>query len=142
MVSKEVKFYGDYTLRYGWGGLEALTDALDTPAFSDFDRIISEIGPKHLRKILWAGLLHKFPNLTDQDMFQIMDGYLEGHSIAELSDVVGKALLASGIISAPQDYQGDDTGEVQDMEEEEEEEEEVEIVKTPTKSRSRKPSKN
>lgn len=101
LVKKEIAFFGDYTLRYGWKGLEALTTELNAPAFSDFDKIIQELGPKHLKVILWAGLLHKFPTLKPEsnEMYELMDEYLDGHSIADLSEIVGQALIASGIIS-------------------------------------------
>lgn len=110
MVTKTVDFFGDYKLRYGWEGIEALTTALDAEAFSDFENIVSKLGPKHLRIIVWAGLIDKYPSLqaNSKEMYTIMDDYLEGHDIAALSDIVGKALLASGIISSGQ---GDDMGE-------------------------------
>jgi|SRR5665647_1024366 len=112
MATKEVEFFGDYNLRYGWQGLEALSSALDAPAFSDFDKILNELGPTHLRIILWAGLLHKYPSLGREspEMYGIMDEYLEGHSLEDLGNIVGKALMASGIIGQPQ---GEDKGEVQ-----------------------------
>ena len=111
MVTRTVDFFGDYKLRYGWEGIEALTTALNAEAFSDFENIVSKLGPKHLRIILWAGLIDKYPSLepNSKEMYRIMDEYLEDHDIANLSDVVGKALLASGIISSGQP--GDDTGE-------------------------------
>ena len=110
MAKKEVEFFGDYKLRYGWQGLEALSTALDAPAFADFDKIINELGPKQLRVILWAGLLHKYPDLKSdsQEMFGIMDNYLDTHDMESLGNVVGNALMASGILGDS----GEDKGEV------------------------------
>ena len=112
MVTKEVPFFGDYTLRYGWKGLEAMAKALNTPAFTDFDRIIAEMGPEHLRKIVWAGLIHKYPNLTADATCELIDEFLDEHDVTELSDIVGQAMIASGIITPPsQPGEGGDMGE-------------------------------
>jgi hypothetical protein len=118
LVKKDIPFFGDYTLRYGWKGLEALTTELDAPAFSDFDKIIQELGPKHLKVILWAGLIHKFPTLKPEsnEMYDIMDEYLDGHTISELSEIVGQALIASGIIST-ENAEGATEGNVEKVQE-------------------------
>jgi hypothetical protein len=110
MATKEVKFFGDYNLRYGWQGLEALSTALDAPAFADFDKILNELGPAHLRIILWAGLLHKYPTMgvNSPEMFQVMDDYLEDHSLEDLGNVVGQALMASGIIGQQEADKGEE----------------------------------
>lgn len=107
MATKEIPFFGGYTLRYGWAGLEALTSALDAPAFTDFEKIVNQLGPKHLRMILWAGLIHKFPEMTPSDVIPLIDEYLETKDISDLSKLVGEALTASGIIK-----EGADKGEV------------------------------
>lgn len=111
MATKEIPFFGDYSLRYGWQGLEALSTALNAPSFSDFDKIINELGPRHLRVILWAGLLHKYPSLgvDSREMFTIMDGYLEEHSLEDLGNIVGQALMASGVIAQQGEDKGEDT---------------------------------
>lgn len=105
MVKKEVAFLPGYPLRYGWEGLEKLTSALNAEAFEDFEKIVNKIGPKHIRIILWAGLIHKDPDISTNEVYNLIDTYLENHTMSDLSELIGKALAISGILG------GSDPGE-------------------------------
>ena len=112
MVIKEVEFVSGYPLRFDWNGIESMTIALDTPAFTDIDRIISKgnFGPVSVRLILWAGLLHKHPDLKKEEVSKLIDAYLENHTLKDLSLTISKALIASGLLGT--ESTGADTGEV------------------------------
>lgn len=104
MPLKSIPFFAGHSLRFDWQAFEEMVEALETPAFSDFGKIVEKLGPKTLRIILWAGLLHENPGLKQADVFPIINEYLESHSMTELSEVVLNALTESSIL-------GGDTGE-------------------------------
>ena len=86
-----------------------MTEALGAPAFTDLEEVLQKLGPKQIRLILWAGLLHKFPELSQKDVVGIINEYLEDHDIGELSEVVIKALAEASILGG-----GSDQGEVKE----------------------------
>lgn len=112
MVKKEVEFIPNYPLRYNWNGIEALTIALDAPAFMDIDRVINpkNLGPVQIKLMLWAGLIHKYPDLQKEKVPELIDIFLETHCMKDLSLVISNALMASGLLGS--NGTGADTGEV------------------------------
>jgi hypothetical protein len=107
MVLKEIPFIGDYTLRYDWNGYEKMCEALGAETFGDFDLALGKLGPKTLRLILWAGFLHKFPNLKKEEVSGIIDQFGESNSKADMFPIVMNALKEAGLIAD----RGNDTGE-------------------------------
>lgn len=86
-----------------------MVDGLGAPAFVDFAAVMEKLGPKQMRIILWAGLTHMIPDLTPEDMFPIINEYLEKHSMEDLTNVVVKSLQEASILSKGG---GPDQGEV------------------------------
>lgn len=96
-------FFGDYTLRYNWTAFEKMALALNAPAFSDFDRIMAKLGPVEIRLIIWAGLLHKFPNIKKDDVSELIEEYLEEHEVPDLTELVMTALTEASVFSRKSD---------------------------------------
>lgn len=86
-----------------------MVEGLGAPAFVDFAAVMEKLGPKQMRIILWAGLLHMLPALTPKDMYPIINEYLEKHSMEELTNVVVQGLQEASILSKSG---GNDQGEV------------------------------
>ena len=86
-----------------------MVEGLEAPAFIDFAAVMEKLGPKQMRIILWAGLLHMLPELTPKDMFPIINEYLDKHSMEDLTTVVVKSLQEASILSKGG---GNDQGEV------------------------------
>lgn len=86
-----------------------MVEGLNAPAFVDFAKVIEELGPKQIRIILWAGLLHMIPDITPKDTFKIIDEYLENHTLKDLTEVVIRALQEASILA--KDVGGTDLGE-------------------------------
>jgi hypothetical protein len=86
-----------------------MVEGLEAPAFVDFAKVMEQLGPKQMRIILWAGLLHMLPELTPKDMFPIINEYLEKRTLEDLTLVVIKALQEASILS--KEGAGSDTGE-------------------------------
>jgi hypothetical protein len=103
MVVREVEFFGDYTLRYNWNAFEKLAVALGAPAFSDFDKIMAKLGPTEIRIIIWAGILHKFPNIKKEQVSDIIDEYMETSDINTLTDLVMTALTEASVFGRKSD---------------------------------------
>lgn len=99
-----------YPLRLTWNSIEKMTEALGTPAFSQFDQAINinNIGPVQLRIIIWAGLLPKYPELKQEDVSDLIDQYREKHGVSELYILVGNLLIEAGLLGK----KGSDKGEV------------------------------
>jgi hypothetical protein len=109
MVSKEIDFFKGFTLRFNWTAFEKMAHALNAPAFSQFDKIMANLGPYEIRMILWAGLLHKNPNLKKEDVGELIDEYMETHSMEELTEVIMTALTEGSVFGGKKA----DTGEAQ-----------------------------
>ena len=77
-----------------------MVEGLGTPAFAELAQAMENLGPKQMRMILWAGLLHMYPDLTPKDMFPIINEYLEKHTFEDLATVVVKALQEASILNA------------------------------------------
>lgn len=105
---KAIPFYGKYKLRYDWEAYENMVEALGAPAFADFAKVIEKLGPKQIRMILWAGLLHMDPEITPKDVYPILNAYLEKNSLEDLTGIVVQALQEASILSKEM---GDDLGE-------------------------------
>lgn len=115
MVKKDVEFLPDYPIRFDWEGIEALTEALNAPAFVDLDRVLhpKNVGPVQIRLILWAGMIHKHPELQKDDVKKLINQFVEENGMRELSTRINKALIASGLLGDAK--QGADTGEVKEQ---------------------------
>lgn len=116
MVKKDIEFLPDYPIRFDWGGLEALTEALNAPAFVDLDRVLNpkNVGPVQIKLMLWAGLIHRHPELKKEDVPKLIDKFLETNGMIELSARINKALIASGLLGEV-GKPGADTGEVKEQ---------------------------
>lgn len=110
MVSKETQFVPEYPLRYEWNAFEALAEALNAHSFADFDNVLNSarVGFKEIRIVIWAGLLHKYPDMKKEDVAELINIYMENHVMSELSGLVGNALSDSEMFKK----KGVDTGEV------------------------------
>ena len=86
-----------------------MTEALEAPAFTDLENALQKLGPKQIRMILWAGLLHKFPDLSQKDVIPIINEYMEDHDMGQLSEIVIKALTEASILGG-----GSDQGEAKE----------------------------
>jgi hypothetical protein len=75
-----------------------MVEALEAPAFVDFDKIIKKLGPKQMRMILWAGLTHQIPDLKPSDVIPIINEFMETKTMADLSEIVIKALQEASIL--------------------------------------------
>lgn len=109
IATKSLPFFGKYKLRYDWEAYEAMVEGLNAPAFVDFAKVIETLGPKQIRVILWAGLLHMMPELTPKETFKIIDEYLEKKTLKDLTEVVVRALQEASILA--KDVGGTDPGE-------------------------------
>ena len=86
-----------------------MVEALEAPAFTGFSKVIEELGPKHIRIIIWAGLLHMLPDLTPKETYGIINEYLETNSLRDLTDVAIRGLQEASILS--KEFGGNDQGE-------------------------------
>lgn len=77
-----------------------MVDGLDAPAFVDFAKVMEKLGPKQIRIIIWAGLLHMMPDITPKDVFPIINEYLEKHSLEDLTNIVVKGLQQASILGS------------------------------------------
>jgi len=107
MVLKEIPFWNEYTLRYDWDSYEKLCEALGVESFADFDIVLRRLGPKQLRILLWAGFLHKFPDMQPGEVGKIMSEFMDGKSIADITTPISEGLKAAGFIAE----RGNDPGE-------------------------------
>ena len=94
-----IPFFKDYSLRYGWSGIEAIMDVLGNPSFTEFDKIIARMELKTVRLVIWAGLIHDKPLLKKEDVPKILDEYLCENSFKSLVDVMTRALSEANIIT-------------------------------------------
>lgn len=85
-----------------------MVEGLGAPAFVDFAKVMEKLGPKQMRIIIWAGLLHMLPELTQKEVYAIIDEYLETHNLEDLSGVVIQGLQEASILGGS----GADRGEV------------------------------
>lgn len=108
MVLKEVPFFGEYTLRYDWDAYEKICEELNIETFTQFNNALNMMGPKKLRIMLWAGLLHKFPDLKPEEVSKIIDEYKENNPVGGIPEAVLKGLREAQIIG---EIKGVDTGE-------------------------------
>lgn len=100
MPLKTIHFFGEYKLRYDWEAFENMVEALEAPAFVDFDKIIKKLGPKQMRMIIWAGLLHQVPGLTPADVIPIINEFMQTKGMPELTEIVIKALQEASILGS------------------------------------------
>jgi len=99
MPLKSIPFFGEYSLRYGWSGIEAIMEVLGNPTFQEFDKIIARMELKTVRLVIWAGLIHDKPFLKNEDVYELLDEYLGEHSFKDLVDVMTRALSEANIIT-------------------------------------------
>lgn len=85
-----------------------MVEGLEAPAFVDFAKVMEKLGPKQMRIIIWAGLLHMLPDITPKEVFPIINEYLESHSLEDLTNIVVKGLQQASILGKDM---GDDQGE-------------------------------
>ena len=91
-----------------------MVEGLGTPAFADLAQAMENLGPRQIRIILWAGLLHMNPDLTPKDLFPIINEYLEKHTFEDLAKIVVKALQEASILNAGESRKPDQgEGEIQ-----------------------------
>ncbi|MCK9310672.1 MAG: hypothetical protein M0P26_00175 [Bacteroidales bacterium] len=76
-----------------------MVEGLGTPAFAELAQAMENLGPKQMRIILWAGLLHMAPELTPKDLYPIINEYLEKHTFEDLAAVVVKGLQEASILN-------------------------------------------
>lgn len=75
------------TIRFTLNALAELEDKFGSVQAA-FDKLEKEKSMKALRTILWAGLLHESPNITEQEVGNLIDlGYM-----AQLMESIGTAL--------------------------------------------------
>ena len=77
-----------------------MVEALEAPAFIDFENIIKKLGPKQMRMILWAGLIHQIPGLQPAGVIPIINEFMETRSMADLTEIVIKALQEASILGS------------------------------------------
>jgi hypothetical protein len=107
MPLKEIPFVGPYTIRYDWDAFEKICESLGIESFADFDIILRKLGPKQIRLMLWAGLLHKFPNLQPSEVGSIISDFMQEKQLPEITVLISNGLVEAGFIS----MQGADKGE-------------------------------
>lgn len=74
--------------------LEATLGQSVGAAFTD-----GKAGISTLRALLWAGLKWEEPSLTEKKVGEFLQTYLEnGGTVDQIADVVGKAMIDSGIV--------------------------------------------
>jgi hypothetical protein len=98
MVLKSIPFFGEYRLRYDWEAYERMTEELGVSAFSEFSEVMKKLGPKTLRIMLWAGLLHSNPTLKPADVFPILNEYVDQFGMDALAEVIVNALTEASIL--------------------------------------------
>jgi len=94
-----IPFFKEYSLRYGWSGIEAMMEALGNPTFVEFDKIVARPTLKTVRLVIWAGLIHDKPLLKKEDVPKILDEYLGENTFKSLVDVMTRALSEANIIT-------------------------------------------
>ena len=99
MPLKSIPFFGDYSLRYGWSGIEAIMEVLGNPSFTEFDKIVTRPTLKTVRLVIWAGLIHDKPLLKKEDVPKILDEYLSENTFQSLVGVMTRALEEANIIT-------------------------------------------
>lgn len=62
---------------------------------------MAQLGPDEMTSLVWAGLLHKFPNMTLDEVSDIIDDYLEEHTMEDLLEVVMSTIKESSIFRRP-----------------------------------------
>lgn len=98
MALKSIPFFKGLDLRFDWEAYEKMVEALEAPAFTDFSNVVQKLGPKQMRIILWAGLLHAKPDLELKDTFAIINEYLEEKSMDDFAQVIITALQEASIL--------------------------------------------
>jgi len=83
-----IPFFGDYSLRYGWSGIEAMMEALGNPTFSEFDQIVARPTLKTVRLVI-----------KKEDVPKILDEYLSENTFQSLVGVMTRALEEANIIT-------------------------------------------
>jgi hypothetical protein len=103
--TREVNFFGDYSLRFNWSAFEKMTSALGASSFSDFDKIMTKLGPVEIRLIIWAGLQHKFPNIKKENVSDLIDEFMElnDNDMQALTELVMTALTEASVFSGRTD---------------------------------------
>lgn len=109
MTLKSLPFFKDLELRYDWEAYEKMVEALEAPAFTDFADVVQKLGPKQMRIILWAGLLHMKPDMKLSDTFAIINEYIDANSMDKFAQVIITALQEASILGKGG---GTDPGEV------------------------------
>jgi len=110
MPLKTTPFFGEYTLRYDWEAYEKLCEVLGVDTFAEFDEVLRKPGPRHIRVMLWAGLLHIRPELKPEYTGNIITEFLEdGNNLSGVSIAISNGLKEGGFIGD----RGNDPGEVQ-----------------------------
>lgn len=78
-----------HRLRYDLNALAALEERLGLKSLTDFENLEVRIGT--IRTMLWAGLLHENPDLTEQEVGAMVDG----SNMNEVVEGVTRALVES-----------------------------------------------
>lgn len=107
MPLKEIPFFKEYTIRYDWDAFEKVCGALGIESFLDFDMVLRKLGPKQLRLMLWAGLLHKFPDIQPSEVGAIISEFMQEKPLAELTTIISKGLEEAGFISTGKSDKGE-----------------------------------
>lgn len=62
---------------------------------------MSRLGPVEMKILVWAGLLHKYPKLKQEEASDIIDEYMEDHTIEDLSNIVMDAIQNASVFGRP-----------------------------------------
>lgn len=90
------------TLRYDLNALAELEEATGT---SLAELQSKTVGLRFLRALVWAGLLHQEPDLTQREV----GAWIDGENLQEVQDAAVKALTAA-FSQASEGDQGNDSG--------------------------------
>lgn len=99
MPLKDITFFREYTIRYDWDAFEKVCEALNIESFMDFDIVLRRLGPKQLRLMLWAGLIHKFPEMQPSEVGTIISEFMQENPLSEVTSIISKGLEEAGFIS-------------------------------------------
>jgi hypothetical protein len=94
MVKKETPLIGGLSLRYDWDNLELMAETLNLESLTEFGQffINSNIGLKHIKIMIWAGLQRPDVPFDIKNVGSVLDEYLDSHSLPELMELVLNAM--------------------------------------------------
>ena len=105
MVKREVPFVGNYSLLFSWRNFNAFRKAYGINTLDDFDNFYSKENSAKLtfddiEKIVGFGLQRKDVPVSQEEVTDLIDEFMEDHAWMDLLELVINAQM-SALVSSP-----------------------------------------